>query len=180
MGEIIYVLVPGYGCFLTRELRWYLNEVRNFILEFRPQYVILSGGKSQKSAGDISEARVMFNYLTKDGPLCSGTKFVLEEKALTTLENISNAQLFIKQLATVDAKRVRLVVFCEASRQRKVHILTWLIMTKLGPLEMRPVAWERSQTLKQLVSTVLELAAFFFPPLRWGFHQLRLRRAERI
>ncbi len=112
-------IVCGYD--LNDDLSGYVTSVAPLIARENLDFVILSGGRTS-ARSHHSEAWVMAGHLREILPL---PKLVLEEHAMTTLENL----IFARGLAEHHAGVVeRFVVFCDRVHQRKVARLAKLIL----------------------------------------------------
>src|SRR5437016_5684188 len=112
-------IVCGYE--LDGDLDRYVDAVRPLIALERVDWLVLSGGRT--SPGSFSsEAWVMAGAL---GEIVPRERLLLEEHAMTTLENL----LFGRGLAEDRCGPVdRFVVFCDRVHRRKVATLARLIL----------------------------------------------------
>lgn len=111
-------IVCGYD--LDDDLPGYVSSVAPLIARENLDFVILSGGRTSPQSHH-SEAWVMARHLRELVPL---SEIVLEEHAMTTLENLIFARGLAEQRAGVVA---RFVVYCDRVHQRKVATLAKLI-----------------------------------------------------
>jgi hypothetical protein len=112
-------IVCGYD--LNDDLHAYVRSVAPLIARENLDFVILSGGRTSPRSHH-SEAWVMASHLRAILP---EPELVLEEHAMTTLENL----IFARGLAEHHAGIVaRFVVFCDRVHHRKVVALTKLIL----------------------------------------------------
>jgi len=112
-------IVCGYD--LNDGLHDYVKSVAPLIERENLDFVILSGGRTSPRSHH-SEAWVMAGYLRK---MLAGAELVLEEHAMTTLENLIFARGLAEHHAGVVA---RFVVFCDRVHRRKVAALAKLIL----------------------------------------------------
>ena len=112
-------IVCGYD--LNDDLPGYVRSVAQLIARENLDVVILSGGRTSPRSRH-SEAWVMARHLREIVPL---PNLVLEEHAMTTLENLIFARGLAEHHAGVVA---RFVVFCDRVHQRKVATLAKLIL----------------------------------------------------
>jgi DUF218 domain len=112
-------IVCGYD--LDDDLPGYVTSVAPLIAGENLDFVILSGGRTSRRSHH-SEAWVMARHLRELVPL---PELVLEEHAMTTLENLIFARGLAEQRAGVV---VHFVVFCDHVHQRKVATLAKLIL----------------------------------------------------
>lgn len=112
-------IVCGYD--LNDDLHGYVTSVAPLIARENLDFVILSGGRTSPRSPH-SEAWVMARHLREILPV---PKLVLEEHAMTTLENLIFARGLAEHHAGVVA---RFVVFCDRVHQRKVATLAKLIL----------------------------------------------------
>lgn len=135
-------IVCGYDDLAT--LRGYMNLLAPEIDAAQPAVVILSGAVT--SPGASSEAAVMAELL---GELLPGQPSMIEDEAMTTLENLVNG----KALAQRTFGRVdRWVVFCDATHRAKVAVLARLI---LGPRARVVSVPRRARLFKRMVEPLL-------------------------
>ena len=186
MGILRVLVVPGYGCILTQELKKYLNQVIVWIDEWRPNIVLFSGGFTQRQkAPGVSEAALMREYVLGHVSYTDFTVAV-DEYSYTTLDNIQNATELMASLHYAGEEGgggIEVQIFSEANRRFKVGVLARLAMlSRVKKIEVKSVAWEHGliPKLKQVISTFAELAAFFIPSLARRFCESRIRRAEHI
>ncbi len=112
-------IVCGYD--LNEDLHGYVRSVAPLIARENLDFVILSGGRTSPRSNH-SEAWVMAGHLREILP---APEIVLEEHAMTTLENL----IFARGLAEHHGGGVaRFVVFCDRVHQRKVATLAKLIL----------------------------------------------------
>ncbi len=112
-------IVCGYD--LNDDLPGYVRSVAPLIARENLDFVILSGGRTSPRSNH-SEAWVMAGHLRGIVPAPS---LVLEEHAMTTLENLIFARGLAEHHAGVVA---RFVVFCDRVHRRKVASLSRLIL----------------------------------------------------
>jgi hypothetical protein len=112
-------IVCGYD--LNDHLPDYIRSVAPLIARENLDFVILSGGRTSPRSNS-SEAWVMAGHLRG---LLQTPEIVLEEHAMTTLENLIFARGLAEHHAGVVA---RFVVFCDRVHQRKVAALAKLIL----------------------------------------------------
>jgi len=112
-------IVCGYD--LNDQLPEYVRSVAPLIARENLDFVILSGGRTSPQSNH-SEAWVMAGHLREIMPV---PEIVLEEHAMTTLENLIFARGLAEHHAGVVA---RFVVFCDRVHERKVAALARLIL----------------------------------------------------
>lgn len=156
------------------ELQKYLDRVVRYINENKVETLILCGGYTQReSAPGVSEAKLMLDYLIARIPLQKRpVPILVERNSYTTLENIRNIK------AWVSGTKLRVTIFCEATRALKVDMLTRYYLGRRVNIET--VSWEEMPPVKQLIATIYEFLAMYLPPLAWYFHWRRISRAKRI
>lgn len=150
-------IVCGYDD--QASLREYIELLAPEIAALRPSFLVLTGGCTSPASPD-SEALVMSRLVQE---LCPAQPFVLEEAAMSTIENIVNARRMAERtFGRVD----RWIVFCGRTHRAKVASLARLI---LGA-GVRVIAVPRKVTLLVRLfeppSLVIESAAALVPPLR--------------
>jgi hypothetical protein len=178
------VIVLGYGNDLNSPLRPYLDGAVEFIEDNFVSHVIFSGGESQrKSHPGQTEARTMQDYVKASLTCPDDSNFIMDERPLTTFENIRNAARILRGL---QLETDNIVIFCEATRALKVAILArWFFgfrATSNGrnAIQLRTSSWELMHPLKELVGTLKDTACLFVPGLWRYFRWQRERRAARI
>ena len=178
------VVICGYGNDLDSPLKPYLDGAVEFIEDNFVSHVIFSGGESQrKSHPGQSEARTMRDYVRTRLTCPDDLTHVLDERPLTTFENIRNAARIMRGLQ-LEADNI--VIFCEATRALKVAILARRFfgfrVTHDGrnAIQIRTSSWELMHPLKELLGTLKDTACLFVPGLWRYFHWQRERRAARI
>jgi uncharacterized SAM-binding protein YcdF (DUF218 family) len=112
-------IVCGYD--LNDDLPGYVRSVAPLIARENLDFVILSGGRTSPRS-NRSEAWVMAGHL---GLMTPAPVIVLEEHAMTTLENLMFARGLAEHHAGV---ATRFVVFCDRVHRRKVAALSGLIL----------------------------------------------------
>ena len=115
-----YVVALGYGLFDRSGIRYkkYLDRVVNSANKNKADILVLCGGHTNPKQISKSEARSMSDYIK---PLLKGeTKILLEEKSLSTAQNIEFAGKFVNV-----RKGNSVIVFCDNVRLPKVM---WLIL----------------------------------------------------
>ena len=150
-------IVCGYD--LDDHLPGYVTSVAPLIVRENLDFVILSGGRTSPRSHH-SEAWVMARQLREIVPL---PELVLEEHAMTTLENLIFARGLAEQRAGVV---VHFVVFCDHVHQRKVTTLAKLILgarTIIRPVDHHVAPVVR---LFEPVSHVIEAVVAVVPRLR--------------
>lgn len=181
------VVVCGYGCHLTDSIKKYLDAVLNYLLENRGKQtfiVISSGGfTNQVTAPGVSEAGMMADYLRESCRMFAPHEvvFILEDRAVTTLENLGNARELIEKtsvplndvffvqsafLRTHEELTTKVTIFCDESRQWKIRYLAKRIFREFHSVEIRSCVfgrnWEDKLT-QYLVAAPIEILALYFP-----------------
>jgi hypothetical protein len=154
-------IVCGYDD--QASLRAYIERLAPEIAAVHPSFLVLTGGRTSPLLPD-SEALVMSRLVQE---LCPGQPFVLEEAAMSTIENVLNA----KQLAERTFGRVeRWVVFCGQTHRRKVAALARLILGRGVRVIAVPRKVRLMVRLLEPTSLLIESAAALVPPLRRYVH----------
>lgn len=106
------VAILGYGIFKENNLVYksYLDKCLEVIKENQADKIILCGGFTNKKYPNISEASSMANYLVKEYPILKD-KVILEEKSISTLENIRFVFEIIRDTNATPNK----IIFCSDS-----------------------------------------------------------------
>lgn len=169
-GTIVVVL--GYGCHLSCEMKMYLDLVVSFVAKNNVGAIIATGGyTNRKSAPGVSEAGMMATYLRERGV---ATRIILDETAVTTNQNLRSVVRVIGKRHFVGK---RIVVFCDRARSIKVRILARIILG-CWP-ELRPSTLTkglRAIIMQLFVAMPLDVLASQFP----FFEEMEIRRKERI
>lgn len=121
--------------------------------------IILTGGFTNPQSHH-SEAHLMSVVVTRHLP---HALVVLEERAMTTLDNLVFAKKVAEELfASID----RFVVFCDAAHRTKVSILSRLILGVRGSVRAVHRVVPLITHLLEPPSIVIESVAALVPPLR--------------
>ncbi len=192
------VVVCGYGCHLRdpegrpTPLMPYLAKVVTYLYMRQPELVIFCGGHTQRdTAPGVTEARLMANYVADAFRGCAWFfrgKVRLEEGSYTTLYNIRNAAATIRNWAFHHARgeKVRITVFCEATRSPNVVMLARHFMKDLvdsiDDITVETASWERADPFKQVWNLIYNRLAIKYPFLGLAERELerRVLRAEHI
>jgi hypothetical protein len=150
-------IVCGYD--LNDDLPGYVRSVAPLIARENLDFVILSGGRTSPRSNH-SEAWVMAGHLRNILPVPA---LVLEEHAMTTLENLIFARGLAERHAGVVA---RFVVFCDRVHRRKVAALSRLILGARAIVCCVDHDVAMRVRLFEPVSQVIETLAARVPPLR--------------
>jgi len=126
--------------------------------------VITTGGFTNPSGN--SEAGMMATYLRKKlEPYCSSIQIITEEEATTTNENLRNTkELMLKH--DLVSTNLRVVIFCDKLRERKVKFLA----KKLLPKESRLIVF---------VKTMADILGYYLPVIEWMEVQIRKARRDK-
>ena len=150
-------IVCGYDLILDLNLIKYLENVIKTSEDRQIYNLILSGGYTSKKI-DISEARLMFDFIQKQN-----RKFnlILEEESLTTLHNLLESKKIIDNLGI---SYDMLYIFCDDVRFFKVCLLSKIIFNgqciKVIHLARKePISWY----FVQIPSTVFQILGAIFP-----------------
>jgi uncharacterized SAM-binding protein YcdF (DUF218 family) len=150
-------IVCGYD--LNDGLHDYVKSVAPLIERENLDFVILSGGRTSPRSHH-SEAWVMAEHLREILP---NPELVLEEHAMTTLENLIFARGLAEHHAGVVA---RFVVFCDSVHRRKVAALAKLILGARAIVHAVDHDVARRVRLFEPVSHFIEAVVAHFPRLR--------------
>ena len=114
-----YALLLGYGLFDKSNLicKRYVDNFASFVNKENVEVVVVSGGHTDPKRPSESEAGTISKYL--ENKINKGTKMLLEERSLTTAQNIE----FTKPLLKLANGSV--TVFCDNIRPPKVM---WYIL----------------------------------------------------
>lgn len=149
-------LICGYD--LHSDLHGYVKGVVPVLDQEQPHAIVFSGGFTSP-VHDDSEARAMTRILAAHIP---NALVVLEERAMTTLDNIVYGCHIAEALFGV----TRYVVVCDRVHAPKVKLLSALLMR--SHFEVRPVGRKvpLPVVLFEPLSIVIETLAAIFPFLR--------------
>ncbi|MEK7659222.1 MAG: ElyC/SanA/YdcF family protein [Patescibacteria group bacterium] len=158
------VIVSGYGCHLTPELKEYLDRVIRFCNEHQPDCLIFCGGfTNRKTAPDISEAKLMKEYVVPS--LKYKLEFVFnEDDSYTTFYNIKNATRIMRADRLLQ-ETTKLTTFCETTRGLKLDVLARRFFGRRATIET--VSWETASPSKQVASIFYNWVATIFSPLAY-------------
>lgn len=172
------VLVCGYGCHLTEEIKQYLSAVADYLKDRPNALVITSGGfTSQKTAPGISEAGLMRDYLLSLGVT---QKILDDEESLTTHENLWHVLCLLSELGSVrhadpnsplyfplDSPTAQLTIFCDKIRAYKIGYIArrkFLVRISVKGVDFHRGFFEAAK--QRLVATPFEILAFHLPFLQ--------------
>ena len=149
-------IVCGYD--LRTDLRDYVRRVAGVLDEEQCDALVLSGGRTSPTIDD-SEAQAMTRALAEH---LVGPHIVLEERAMTTLDNIVYARELAEQLFPVR----EYIVTCDRVHAAKVFALSAILLRRR--FRVRSVARRvpLKVTLFEPVSLVVEVIAAIVPIFR--------------
>lgn len=160
-------LVCGYD--LHSDLHGYVESVVPILDEEQPHAIVFSGGFTSP-VHDDSEARAMTRILAAHVP---DALVVLEERAMTTLENIE----FGGRIADSLFGATHYVVICDRVHAPKVRLLCGILLRSRSTVRAVGRKVPRAVILFEPVSLVIEVLAAVFPflrrPLRYGAMRLK-------
>ena len=140
-------------------LRDYVSRIAPHLHDEAPAFAILTGGITS-AATQVSEAAVMAETLSM---VCPAQPFVLDEDAITTLDNLVNA----KSIAERTFGRVaRWTVFCDTAHRLKVAALTRLILGAGAVVRHVPRPVRFYTHVLEPPTLAIEACAAILPPLR--------------
>lgn len=170
------LLVCGYGCYVSPGLERYLDRVVQFAREWNPDFIIVSGGYTQRlSAPGESEADLMRDQIGRRAPGI-GARCILDDDAYTTPDNLSNAAQILRDRGVAEGER-EVVIFCDTLRALKVAIYA---EDHLGQVTIETVHLDRSSAKGQIIPTLQAFVARRFPLVDRIHRSLRIRRSERL
>jgi DUF218 domain len=139
-------------------LRDYVVRIAPYLVIETPAIAILSGGVT--SADQRSEAAVMAEMLAE---ICPEQPFLLEEEAMTTLDNLVNG----KALAERTFGRVsRWLVCCDTAHRVKVATLARLVLGRTAVVRHVPRPVALGTRLLEPPTLAVEACAAMMPALR--------------
>lgn len=185
------VVVCGYGCHLSDSegndtpLVPYLNKVVHYLNMRQPELVIFCGGRTQcGTAPEVSEARLMADYVADGFRDCAWIfrgKVRIEDNSYTTYENIRNAAAAVRNWGFHHARgdKVRITIFCEATRSPNVVMLARHFMRDLvddiDGITVETSSWERADPFKQAGNLIYNKLAITYPWLGLAEREHRRR-----
>ena len=157
-------IVCGYD--LDSELLGYVARLAPHIEREKLDVVILSGGRTSPHRPD-SEAEVMRDALSA---LLRGVPMILEEEAMTTLDNLTFGREVARSLGTID----RYVVFCDNVHRIKVRVLARMLLRarRVISVPRRTPLWVKAI---EPASVVCEAIGVFVPRVRMLIRALAMR-----
>ncbi len=149
-------IVCGYD--LHTDLRDYVRRVAAILDAERCDALVLSGGRTSPTIDD-SEAQAMTRALAEH---LVDPVVVLEERAMTTLENIVYAREMAENLFPVR----RYVVTCDRVHAAKVTVLCAILLRRRFRVRPVPRRVPLKVTLFEPISFVVEVVAAIIPIFR--------------
>ncbi|MBI2263483.1 YdcF family protein [Candidatus Berkelbacteria bacterium] len=174
------VVVCGYGCHLTPEVTYYLEQVVGYLQTHWGILVITTGGFTDpRRAPGVSEAAMMRRYIAqrllglKIKEHVFGRHILCEEMALTTLDNLRYSREILKEWPGVPV-----TIFCDSIRRFKIGFLANRIFRHWA-MKIIGVDFKRSfkEKIRQyLIATPLEILCYYFSGLDHFFLARRKRK----
>ncbi|HEX9164042.1 MAG TPA: YdcF family protein [Thermoanaerobaculia bacterium] len=149
-------IVCGYD--LHTDLRDYVRRIAGILEEEQCDALVLSGGRTSP-LNDDSEAQAMTRALAEHLP---NPLIILEERAMTTLDNILYARQLAEQIFAVR----RYVVACDRVHAPKVMALSAILLRRRFVVRAVPRKVPLAVMLFEPVSFVIEVAAALLPFFR--------------
>lgn len=170
-----FVVVLGYGCDLTDDLKNYLQEVAKYVQKNLGNVIVVtSGGFTQKETKpEVSEAGMMMDYLVKSG--VPWFRIVPETHSQSTIDNLFCTSLIFQRVS--EGIDWRVVIFCDSIRKFKVKVEAKYFYK--GDFEVIGIDFNRSLTEKLyqwFFATPVELLLFRMDNLRRFFSNYRSER----
>ncbi len=158
-------IVCGYD--LHSDLQDYVRSVVPVVEKERCEAIIVSGGYTSP-AHDHSEAHAMTRAIAEHLP---DALVVLEERAMTTLDNIVYGNDIARKLFAT----TRCIVICDRVHAVKVVLLSWILLR----VRFNVRAVRRKVPLKvalfEPLSIVAEVMAAVIPPFRTPLRRAAMR-----
>jgi DUF218 domain-containing protein len=158
-------IVCGYD--LHSDLSEYVRRVAAVIDEECCDALVLSGGRTSPTIDD-SEAQAMTRALAEHLP---DHTVVLEERAVTTLDNIVFAREMAERLFPVR----RYIVTCDRVHAMKVTALAAILLRRRFKVRAVPRRVPMKVKLFEPVSFVVEVIAAVFPFFRHALRRAAMR-----
>lgn len=161
----VYCLDPGHLLKLSSGCTRFLLKIIEYCFwNSSVRWVIVSGGFSRKKTlPQWSEALAMKKFLFGRVP-----KFVSvteESKSLTTLESIRNSKEMVRSWEVSTGERPLIVIFCDAAVALRVKLIAKRVFkgyeVRIETHDLSPL----KDAEKQLLACVVDLVAYYFPPL---------------
>lgn len=166
------IVIPlGYGPERTRENERYWGRISSLCSMVHLYALIPCGGESRPiSMPGISEAQAMMDYI---GPRLNQKPVFtapLENKSLTTLDNIKNVARILKE-GQIIPRGGRILIVCNAGKKFVVWCLAWRYLKRKVYIET--FDWDLGDSrLKQIFMNFYTPIAMYCPPLaalyRWN------------
>lgn len=151
-------IILGYGVFeeTNQEYKDYLDWITKTVTEQKTEKLIICGGFTNPLHKDLSEAQSISNYIKKLLP--SDIKIVLEEKSITTPQNLEFAK---EEIATED----NILIFCDLARLAKVIWLSARILSGKSQSEVSHAILDfyLDKKIKPFVNWNMTVMPFEFP-----------------
>lgn len=155
---MITSLILGYGLFeeTNQEYKDYLDWIAKTVTDQKIEKLIICGGFTNSLHKDLSEAQSMNNYIKKLLP--SDIKIVLEEKSITTPQNLE----FAKAEITAEDN---ILIFCDLARLAKVIWLSARILLGKSQSEVSHAVlnFYLDKKIKPFVNWNMTIMPFEFP-----------------
>jgi len=169
----IIVVILGYGCHLTDNLKNYLDKAIKFIKKDKNSIhlVICSGGfTNQKTAPGVSEAMLMAKYLLDH---YVRTPLAFDSLPISTNENVKNIKKFLTKNSP---DQYQITIFCDSSHSLKVKLASLFILGFWPKTITHDLTQNFFLKVKQiLINTPLNLLAIKIS----FFQKLELKRKEK-
>lgn len=127
-------IILGYGIFQESNLQYkgYLDKALLLIEKEQPDYVMTTGGFSNKDFPELSEAKTVADYLTKQQPQLTD-KVIMDEDALSTPQNL---EFCAKILEEKQIKPDQIFITGDSIRATKAYFLALQIFNTMLNLEI--------------------------------------------
>lgn len=175
------MIICGYGTDLTQTYQQYLKYAHSLTMEKEIQTVIASGGRTQLGTSNLSEAKVIANFINDLGWNENRLPpFVFADGTpMTTDRNLQSAAMIIRGWG-FHPRKYSIIIVCDQSHERKVRFFS---QKYLGDFKIEiktyPVCDGWSAKFQPLL-TAYDILGYYFPPLEWFKLEVKNIRAKYI
>ena len=160
---MIITIILGYGIYSEENTPYknYLDITAGIIKGTHTDLILTTGTASNKNFPSLTEAQSMKDYLLDK---VNGTPFLLEEKSLSTQQNISCSASLLNEGQKVPDK---LVVICDSIRLPKTIFFTLHYFNSILKMDL-----SEKQIYEELMNLTLKNKADFSQDVKLSYRQI--------